>query len=80
MLAKNIYSFIVFFLLIKQAIGLKVLLFHNMPLLCYEWATKVFLVCIKKKRTDLKELLFKHWVFYEESRRDILPSAIWGCW
>ena len=80
MFVKNIYSFIVFFLFIKQVIGLKLLLFHNMPLLYYEWATKVFLVCIKKKRTDLKELLFKHWVFYEVSRRDILPSATWGCW
>ena len=80
MFVKNIYSLIVFFSFIKQAIALKLLLFHNMPLLCYEWATKVFLVCIKKKRTDLKELLFKHWVFYEESRRDTLPSAIWGCW
>ena len=77
---RNVYNFIIFFLFIKQVIALKLLLFHNMPLLCYEWATKVFLVCIKKKRTDLKELLFKHWVFYEESRRDTLPSAIWGCW
>lgn len=64
MFVKNIYSFVVFFLFIKQVMGLKLLLYHNMPLLCYEWATKVFLVCIKKKRTDLKELLFKHWVFY----------------
>lgn len=79
MFVKNIYSFIVFFLFIKQVMGLKLLLFHNMPLLYHERITKVFLVCIKKKRTDLKELLFKHWVFYEESRRDILPSATWGC-
>ncbi|PDP59568.1 hypothetical protein CLI71_08730 [Prevotella intermedia] len=64
MLVKNIYSFIIFFLFIKQVIGLKLLLFHNMPLLYHEWITKVFFVCIKKKRTDLKELLFKHWVFY----------------
>ena len=77
---KNIYSFIVFFLFIKQVMGLKLPLFHNMPLLYHERITKVFLVCIKKERTDLKELLFKHWVFYEVSRRDTLPSAIWGCW
>ncbi len=80
MLVKNIYSFIIFFLFIKQTIGLKLLLFHYIALQYHEWTTKVFLVCIKKEQTDLKELLFKHWVFYEVSRRDTLPSATWGCW
>lgn len=80
MFAKNIYSFIVFFLFIKQAIALKLLPFHNISLLCHEWATKDLFVCTKKKRTDLKELLFKYWLFYEVSRRDTLPSATWGCW
>lgn len=80
MFVKNIYSFVIFFLFIKQVIALKLLLFHNIPLQYNERTTKVFLVCIKKERTDLKELLFKHWVFYEVSRRDTLPSATWGCW
>lgn len=57
---KNVYNFVIFFLFIKQVIALKLLLFHNMPLLYHEWTTKVFLVCTKKKRTNLKELLFKH--------------------
>ena len=64
----------------KAGYRLKFLLFHYIALQYHEWTTKVFLVCIRKKRTDLKELLFKHWVFYEVSRRDTLPSATWGCW
>ena len=46
---KNVYNFVFFFLFIKQVIALKLLLFHNMPLLYHEWTTKVFLVCIRKK-------------------------------